>query len=153
MELNEPVRKIAVAFITRTNRLGNTELLAYSNLKGLLLRLPGGNVDPDEAVEEALFREILEETGLTNLTLIRKLGVQHYYKKFIDSEVERHDFLLTTTEELPDKWEFIGSGSGNDHGTLFKYQWVHAAQIHFIDEEFRRNITEAYIRELFSGSI
>lgn len=67
MELNEPVRKKAIAFIIRTNRLGNTELLAYSNLKGLLLRLPGGNVDPDEAVlgnySTGLYKTLSENGG------------------------------------------------------------------------------------------
>ncbi|MEF3351803.1 NUDIX domain-containing protein [Paenibacillus sp. GYB006] len=150
MKHDKLVKKKSVGFILQSDQIGRKKLLVYSNVPGVLFRLPGGNIDPNETIEEALYREILEESGLTNLILVRELGVQQYYKVFIDSIVERHDFLLMTNGDLPHKWEFIGSGDGEDQETLFKYQWINNDQIHLIDEEYRRDITKTYIREFFS---
>ncbi|MEX3922373.1 NUDIX domain-containing protein, partial [Paraburkholderia sp. BR10872] len=98
-------------------------LLVYSNVPGVKLRLPGGNIDSGETEEEALFREILEESGLADLEMVKKLGTPKYYKEIIDSNVERHDFLMVSREILPEDWEYIGTGKGGDQGNTFKFQW------------------------------
>ena len=38
--------------------------------------LPGGKVEPEETVEEAVIREVKEETGLT-VAIIKKIGEYH----------------------------------------------------------------------------
>ncbi|SYX83964.1 protein of unknown function [Paenibacillus alvei] len=76
--------------------------------------------------EEALYREMLEESGLTNLLLTMKLGVQYYYKAFIDSNVERHDFLAVPDRKLPEEWEYIGTGDGG-YLTMIPYNFIKLA--------------------------
>jgi 8-oxo-dGTP pyrophosphatase MutT (NUDIX family) len=61
--------------------------------------LPKGGVEPDEPIEAAARREILEEVGLSDLQLIGPLGVlerlsytKHYW-------VQTHYFLYTTSQK------------------------------------------------------
>lgn len=75
------------------------------SVPGVPYRFVGGNVDPGEDLEDALFREIEEESGLKELQILRKLGTRQYYKEFIDANVERHDYLLTPLNILPKTWE------------------------------------------------
>lgn len=150
MKANKSLKRKSFGFIVQTDQMGRKKLLVYSNEPGVQFRLPGGNIEPGETAEEALYREMLEESGLTYLLMTKKLGVQYYYKAFIDSNVERHDFLVVPDRKLPEKWEFIGTGDGGDQGSKFKYQWITKDEIHLVDEEFRKDIIESYLEELFS---
>jgi 8-oxo-dGTP pyrophosphatase MutT (NUDIX family) len=38
------------------------------------LQVPGGGIAPGESPEEAVVREVAEETGLTNVRVVRYLG-------------------------------------------------------------------------------
>ena len=60
--------------------------------------IPKGGVEPGEAVEEAARREIAEETGLANLTLLGKLGVLERLTFDRDCWTVTHVFAYLTTE-------------------------------------------------------
>src|SRR5690606_28143808 len=63
----------AIAYITRGDRFVVFEE-PDSPLVGI--QVPGGTVEPGESLEAAVLREAYEETGLTDLRLVRSLGVQ-----------------------------------------------------------------------------
>jgi len=48
-------------------------LTIYTHIKGL--GFPKGHVEKGETIETAAIREVTEETGLTNLNIIKKLGI------------------------------------------------------------------------------
>lgn len=54
------------------------KILLLKNQKGLWV-LPKGKIDKGENLEETALREIREETGLSDLKIIKSLGKEHYF--------------------------------------------------------------------------
>lgn len=113
------------AFILRKNAKNSFELLLFkpANIAGAPVRVPGGGIEPGESAEEALHREIDEESGLKNLKIIRKLGTLE--RCWIDTQktVCRHYYLLETQSMTPDSWDYIVQGEGQDAGLCFSFFW------------------------------
>ena len=143
----------AVALILR-EREGVQELLVHSFAANPSLpwRFPGGGIE-GESIESGLIREIREESGLEGLNIIRKLGIQRYFKAYSGCYIERHDFLLKITSECPDNWEHTVHGSGNDSGEVFLFQWIRPELIYRIDPEHHKFLDAKHIPELFGDQI
>jgi 8-oxo-dGTP pyrophosphatase MutT (NUDIX family) len=113
------------AFIIRKNKVDRYELLLFRHpdCREAPIQLPGGGIDPEETIEAALHREIYEESGLTNLTLLRKVGTSQ--RCWLDTHhiAYRHYFLLEAPSTTPNGWEHIVHGDGFDAGLRFTYFW------------------------------
>lgn len=154
MTQNIPTRfiKKVAAFVVRVNSPGHPEFLAhhFGEQTDLPCRIPGGGVEANEEPAEAIVREIHEESGLTNLTLVRKLGVQKYFKPFLQVNIERHDYLFLAPAETLDGWQTVVAGKGDDLNEVFVYRWFNPDTLAAIDEEFRSFINSTYLPELFT---
>jgi len=118
------VTKIA-AYIFRRRPRGNELLVfAHRDFPDVPLQVPGGTVDEGEELTAALFREISEESGLSDVTLIRKLGVYRFHWDQIHDDVERHFYLLESGGPTPERWQHEVEGVGVDNGLVFTYSWV-----------------------------
>ncbi|MFS0672070.1 GrpB family protein [Ornithinibacillus sp. 179-J 7C1 HS] len=148
-------RKTSVmGYIVRENSEGENELLTLSfpsTINYPYLRVPGGGVEDHEQLMEALYREIKEETGLTDFTLIRKIGVIRYYKPFIKRMVERHDFLLSVPPTTASNWTHKVSGEDKDAGLIFEYKWIKSDDFPIVDGELRTFLSLKHIPELFKN--
>lgn len=85
------------------NARGEIALVRHN---GWFWGFPKGHVDPGETILQAARREIQEEVGLRDLTLIRELPEYTRYKAGDDEKPEEererktiHLFLFDTTEE------------------------------------------------------
>jgi 8-oxo-dGTP pyrophosphatase MutT (NUDIX family) len=92
------------------------------------IQVPGGSVEPGEHISAAVMREAQEETGLTHLHLIKKLGVaRRDLAEFGLTEVqERHYFLLECTDYPGDTWiAYEETPSDGSQGPIpFRFFWV-----------------------------
>jgi 8-oxo-dGTP pyrophosphatase MutT (NUDIX family) len=116
------LRRRVVAYITR-DRNGRRELLVFEHRDRpeIAVQVPAGRLDPGEELEAGLLREIEEESGLTNVRIVRELpGFEDHYR----SRYENHGFHLVLEEDAADEWEHVVFGAGDDAGLVFRYRWV-----------------------------
>ena len=118
-------RKV-LAYITRG--IGqNKELLVFEHedAPGAGLQVPGGTVEENELLVDAVYREIFEETGipLEDLKLHGKIHTCHYSPTGKDLVYERTFFHLDYVGKERDAWRHCVKGGGEDDGMIFTYRY------------------------------
>jgi 8-oxo-dGTP pyrophosphatase MutT (NUDIX family) len=108
----------ALAYITRRSA---TQLLVFEHrdYPDAGVQVPAGTQDSGETVEQTLWREVLEESGLRPEQL-RPVG------KLAESESSgwqtvRHLFHLEVVTNLPDAWTHVVSSKAGDNGLVFEH--------------------------------
>ncbi|MBM7580396.1 NUDIX hydrolase [Jeotgalibacillus terrae] len=126
MEQSPIVKQKVLAYITRENA-GKTELLVFSQKERPQagLQVPGGGVEDDELLIDALYREIEEETGLKRdeLQLQGKLHKHMYYSEDRSRYYERNFFHLALKRPVENEWEYTVESNGKDDGFKFQFEW------------------------------
>ena len=110
-------RQKSFSYIIRVNQAG-PELLVFDSLEEPGLEVPKGSVQPGETPAQAAMREVEEESGLRELTLIKELGVTLW------QDEEQHFFLFRANVLLPDQFEHVVTGQDGDRGMRYQYQWI-----------------------------
>lgn len=127
-----PVLKVA-AVVVRASVRGD-EVLIFEHPQddgGVMLQLPAGTIEPGEAPEVAVLRELLEETGV--------LGEIEAFAGVLDEEFEgqarrRWMYLVRAVGVVPEEWPFTC-----DCGAPIRCMWVsldtaiHPAQQPWLD--------------------
>jgi 8-oxo-dGTP pyrophosphatase MutT (NUDIX family) len=116
------VRKRVVAYVTR-----GRDLLVFDH-KGMPevpTQVPAGRVDSHENLDEGLRREVEEETGVTEIKIVRTLAdAQEFERLYGPGAHESHAFHAVAGPEGPDAWEHPVTGTGMDSGLIYLCRWV-----------------------------
>lgn len=119
------VIKKVYAYIVKNNRL-----LVFSepDFPDIGMQIPGGTVEENEKLEDALKREIFEETGLTKIKIKSYLGEDFIdLRNFGKNQIhERHFFQVELEEETNETWDHIEKfpSEGTEKEILFRFFWL-----------------------------
>jgi 8-oxo-dGTP pyrophosphatase MutT (NUDIX family) len=125
------VRKV-LAYVTRGD-----DLLVFHHrdvpLTEAGVQVPAGTVRAGEGLEAAAIREVVEETGREDLTLLRYLGTALYDVRPARDEIhERHFFSFAATPEAPDAWLWDELHDGLQPPTTFCFWWTPLTRAHVL---------------------
>ena len=94
------------------------------------VQVPAGTIEVDEAPEDAVLREVLEETGL-DTRIVSALGMECYDARPTKPEIhERYFFQLAPIErQVPERWS-AGEENPSDGGKQQRWTcfWIPLAQ-------------------------
>ncbi|MHA6261145.1 NUDIX hydrolase [Sporosarcina sp. CAU 1771] len=101
-------------------------VFTQENRPGTGFQVPGGTIERDELVIDALYREIKEETGIEReeLELKGKVNKTNYYPENKNTIHERTIFHLSYIGVPRDSWRHIVEGGGGDEGFVFHLSFV-----------------------------
>lgn len=123
MELKRKV----LAYITKGEN-AEREILVFEHkdFPEAGLQVPGGTIEKDELLIDALYREIEEETGINReeLELKGKVNKTNYFPEHKNVVYERNIFHLKFIGEVHSRWEYRVNGGGKDDGMIFCHRWV-----------------------------
>lgn len=128
-----PVRQKVVCYIVHDGRL-----LVFRHLDEPWdesgLQVPAGTIEAGETPEAAALREATEETGLSTLRLVRKLGECTYDMAPYRAEVHhRHIFAMEVLEHPPERWMSSEDDPEDDSGPKrFECYWIPLSQAHVL---------------------
>ncbi|WP_326763584.1 NUDIX domain-containing protein [Streptomyces sp. NBC_01591] len=87
-------------------------------------QVPAGGVGPDEELEQAVRREVAEETGLSAVALVRQIAVEDKPHPETGQPRRTTFFFLRATADTPDAWEHQVRGDGDDAGLIFACRFL-----------------------------
>lgn len=98
------------------------------------VQVPAGTIRPGETPEQAALREATEETGLDDLSIVRRLGESRYDISPYRYEImHRHFFQLTTSQFPRPPWK---AGEPDPEGggpeLTWTCRWTPLAQAHVL---------------------
>ena len=119
----DPPRQRVACYVTR-RRNGRLELLVFDHADDDAgTQVPAGGIDPGESYAEAAIREVLEETGVTGVEVVGRLGESDR------PDPESGEARLTTYVHLraldrsPARWTHVVTGDGEDAAMRFDCRW------------------------------
>jgi 8-oxo-dGTP pyrophosphatase MutT (NUDIX family) len=114
-----------VAYITRQTEHG-VEMLVFRHPRHVKtpIQVPQGTVENGESVLNALWRELEEETGRSDWTLVGQIAKVPFHATWRDEWQERHVFHLTAAADAPDAWTYVVADGQSDKGLRFEFFWL-----------------------------
>jgi 8-oxo-dGTP pyrophosphatase MutT (NUDIX family) len=120
-----PVLKACACLVDAQGRL-----LVFHHPEDRGMQLPKGTVEPGEAPDEAVRRELLEESGIDYQGALEPLGtIDRYCEAGVEGNKHRHPqlwhlFLMRSEHPLPETFEHVAMGSPEEDGLVFSFSWL-----------------------------
>jgi 8-oxo-dGTP pyrophosphatase MutT (NUDIX family) len=139
-----PVLKACACLVDDRGRL-----LVFHHPEDRGMQLPKGTIEPGEAPEDAVRRELLEESGIHYSGDLLSLGtIDRFCEAGIEGNKRRHPqlwhlFLMRSQGVLPETFDHVASGSPEEDGLIFSFSWLsHDAPLDSFAEPYVRAITK-----------
>lgn len=120
-----PIHKACACLVDQRGRL-----LVFHHPGDQGMQLPKGTVEPGEAPEDAVRRELLEESGIDYRGELLPLGtLERECEAGIEGNVYRHAqlwhlFLMRAPLPLPETFDHVAMGSPEEDGLVFSFSWL-----------------------------
>ena len=111
------MRRKVFVYVTRTREKA-VDLLVFASLDEPGYEVPKGSVERGESLEEAVRREVYEESEIEGLRITAELGKAQW------GDEEQHFFLAEAPAGVADVFEYQVTGEGIDRGFWYEYRWL-----------------------------
>lgn len=94
------------------------------------MQLPKGTVEAGEAPEDAVRRELLEESGIAYEGELQDLGtLERECPAGVEGNKHRHPqlwhlYLMRAAGPLPERFDHVAVGSPEEEGLVFQFSWL-----------------------------
>jgi len=122
-----PVLKACACLVDDRGRL-----LVFQHPEDRSMQLPKGTIEPGEAPEDAVRRELLEESGIDYGGELLPLGtIDRFCEAGVEGNKHRHPqlwhlFLMRAEVLLPETFDHVAMGSPEEDGLVFSFSWLTA---------------------------
>jgi ADP-ribose pyrophosphatase YjhB (NUDIX family) len=130
-----PRRRVACYVVRGASGGGRVELLEFDHLDmpEAGTQVPAGGTQPGEGVEDAALREVLEESGLMQVSVVRRLGVSQ--RPHVQTGAPQHTTFVLMRYDGPrdscgQSWVREVGGGDEDAGLRFRC-WFEALPLRF----------------------
>jgi putative (di)nucleoside polyphosphate hydrolase len=126
-EVRGPVLKACACLVDSRGRL-----LVFDHPEDGGMQLPKGTVEAGETPEDAVRRELLEESGIAYDGALEPLGtLDRECEAGVEGNVHRHAqlwhlYVMRVDGALPETFEHVASGSPEEDGLVFRFRWLAA---------------------------
>ncbi|WP_329251099.1 NUDIX domain-containing protein [Actinoallomurus sp. NBC_01490] len=112
------------AYVIRHRSVSELLVFDHVGLPQAGTQVPAGGVRPGEELEQAVLREVAEETGLLTTSVIRPILVED--KPHPDTHQPRRTtyFHLRAPADTADAWQHTVGGGGDDAGLTFACRFL-----------------------------
>jgi len=124
MQQEHVVQKVLAYIVREAN--GKLQLLVntHKDYPEAGVQVPSGTWEQGETAEQALLREIHEETGLARISILGKVAEYTYFHAPRGEYHQRHIFLAKVMGPTPDSWEHVDRSVTGGGSVVLNHFWT-----------------------------